>query len=183
MYGRLYDWLATRSSFIDPGPIRDIVRDHIVEHSAADRGGSVLGQVVTERRFHSLGSLVDATGLTRRRLFLLLQKLGYVGEKATVADWGDLVFPVGELEAICADLADPVLLHDVAAYVSASKAQALALYRSGIFRPIFPAEERGEIRRIVFARRHLDDFLARIAALPVRTDDDVRRFGTVALAC
>ena len=183
MYGRLFDWLAARSSFADPGPIRDILRDHIIEHSAVDRGETVLGEVVTERRFHSLGSLVEATGLTRRRLFLLLQKLGYVDQGATIAECGDLVFPVGEVETICADLADPILLHDVAAYIGASNAQALALYRSGVFRPIFPAEERGEIRRIVFARRHLDDFLARITALPVRTEDDDRRFGTVALAC
>ncbi|WP_044044121.1 hypothetical protein [Octadecabacter antarcticus] len=31
-YGKLFDWLDRWSNAIDPGPIRDILRDHIVKH-------------------------------------------------------------------------------------------------------------------------------------------------------
>lgn len=76
MSGRLHDWPKTRSSLLGPGPIRSILRDQIIVHSAVDRRNAVLGEVVEVRRFHSLGSLALRTGTSGRRLFRLPQGRG-----------------------------------------------------------------------------------------------------------
>lgn len=183
MYGRLYDWLNTRSSLIDPGPIRTILRDHIVEHSAVASGESILGEVVETRRFHSLASLAGKTGLSPRKLIRLLEKRGLVEVGATPASSGATVFPVAEVERLCADLEDPILLQDVAEYVSGTRSQVTALYAAGVLKPIFPADSAGEFKMVSFARRHLDDLVADIAGLPELIEEDGKTFGTLALAC
>ncbi|MDV6329070.1 hypothetical protein Q5L94_13550, partial [Idiomarina sp. Sol25] len=53
-YGALFDWLDRRRNSIDPGSIRDILRNHIVKHSAVEPGTTVLGVEITERRYHTL---------------------------------------------------------------------------------------------------------------------------------
>ena len=52
---------------IDPGPIRDLLREHILQTAAVDLGDMVLGQEVTERRIHSAYSLFIATTLHPKR--------------------------------------------------------------------------------------------------------------------
>jgi hypothetical protein len=52
---------------IDPGPIRDLLREHILQTTAVDLGDMVLGQEVTERRIHSAYSLFIATTLHLKR--------------------------------------------------------------------------------------------------------------------
>ncbi|MCZ4260071.1 TniQ family protein [Limimaricola sp. G21655-S1] len=37
-YGNLYDWLDRRCNAIHPGPIRDLLREHIIEHDAVGAG-------------------------------------------------------------------------------------------------------------------------------------------------
>lgn len=72
-YGKLFDWLDRRSNVIDPGPIRGILRDHIVKHGAVEPGTTVLGVEIMERRFHSLQSLAQAVDIKRLRLARLLK--------------------------------------------------------------------------------------------------------------
>jgi hypothetical protein len=110
MYGRLFDWLDRQSNLIDPGPIRDILRDHIVEHSAVGHGDVVLGVEIARRKFHSLNSLVEVTGIERRRLSRLLQKSGLVPDGMSDAESGRLVFPATDVEDLCADIADAILI-------------------------------------------------------------------------
>ena len=91
-YGKLFDWLDRRSNAIDPGPIRDILRDHIVKHSAVEPGTSVLGVEVSERRFHTIYSLSAEVGIARPRLCRVLKKLGKIPTDSTDIESGNMVF-------------------------------------------------------------------------------------------
>ncbi len=75
-YGRLYDGLDWGANMIDPGPIRDVLRAHTVEHSAVDGGEVGLGVEMIRRKFHSIVTLSAETGMDRRHLSRLLQKTG-----------------------------------------------------------------------------------------------------------
>lgn len=68
MYGRLFGWLDRRCKEVDPGPIRDILRDHVVKHSAIDSGELVRGVEITKRKSHSLQSFSLETGISHFRL-------------------------------------------------------------------------------------------------------------------
>ncbi len=183
MYGPLYDWLDRRSQLIAPGPIRDILREHILDHDAYMQGEKLLGEVVTERRLHSVKSLALTLKVDRRRMSRLLQKLGLVPEGATDGESGRLVFPVAEVEQLVGDYETAIPLAEVPEYVGGTQSQTLALYRAGILPAVIPADAPGAVRGVIFARRVLNDLLARIGALPLLENGHQGRALTIAEAC
>ena len=175
-YGKLFDWLDRRSNAIDPGPIRDILRDHIVKHSAVEPNTAVLGVEITERRFHAIYSLSSEVGIGRPRLSRLLRKLGQVPEHATEVESGNMVFEAANTVSLIESFKTAVPLLDVPEYLGASKRQVETLYRVGIVKPLVPRNGRGSVRHVVFAQQHLDDFLERISALPELTSEPGAKF-------
>ena len=183
MYGKLFDWLDRRANLIDPGPIRSILREHILEHTAIGAGEMLLGEVVEERRLHSVLSLSEHLGIPRKRMSRLLQKLGLVPEGAADAESGMLVFPVDEAEALCKEFETAIPLQGLADYLGASKRQALALYTAATILPLIPPDGRGSVRKVVFARSRLDDFLSRIGALGLVPREGCADIGGISTAC
>ena len=166
IYGKLFDWLDRRCNAIDPGPIRDILRDHIVKHSAVEPGTKVLGVEIAERQYHSLYSLSETVGIERKRLARLLKKLGKVPEHASEIDAGNMVFRAAETTELVETFQTAIPMHDVPEYLGATKHQFEALYREGVVRPVIPRTGRGAVRQVVFGRLHLDEILGKIARLP-----------------
>lgn len=181
-YGRLYEWLHHRGNATDPGPIRDILRDHIIQHCAVEPHSTVLGVEITERRFHTLQSLSSEVDIPRLRLGRLLKRLGEIPEDATEIESANMVFKVDAIESLIQSFKTAVPLQDVREYLSASKGQVESLYRIGILRPLVPRTGRGSVRQVVFARDHLDDLLQRVQRFPVlpAVDTDIH---PVAYAC
>ncbi|XDA98713.1 hypothetical protein AB1M95_02060 [Sulfitobacter sp. LCG007] len=165
-YGALFDWLDRRSNSIDPGPIRYILRNHIVKHSAVEPGTTVLGAEITERRYHTLYSLAAVVGIDRSRLSRLLRKLGEIPANATEVDCGRMVFEAATAVPMVKAFKTAVPLRDVPEYIGASKRQVETLYREGIVLPLVPRFGPGSVRHVVFCRKHLDELLAKIASLP-----------------
>lgn len=97
---------------INPGPIRDLLRGHILQTTAVDLGDMVLGQEVTERRIHSAYSLFIATTLHLKRHRKILIRLGIAPDNCGDLDYNRLVFPVTDTERICRDLMSAVPLSD-----------------------------------------------------------------------
>lgn len=182
-YGMLYDWLDRRSNAIDPGPIRDILRDHIVKHSAVEPGAVVLGVEITERRFHTIYSLSTEVGIARPRLSRVLKKLGLVPMAATDVESGKMVFEAAKTLPLVEAFKTAVPLQDVPKYLAASKRQVETLYRVGIVKPLVPRSSRGSVRHVVFGRGHLDEILSRLDALPKLDAGAGSNFHPLAYAC
>ena len=182
-YGKLYDWLHRRSNTIDPGPIRDLLRDHIVKNSAVEPGTTVLGVEITERKYHTLQSLSAEVDIPRVRLSRVLKKLGQVPEDATEIDCGNAVFEATKTVPMIEAFKSAVWLQDVPDYLGATKGQFEALYRMEIVKPLVPRTGRGSVRNVVFARQHLDDFLQNLQALPLIENDAEGNFQPIAYAC
>lgn len=182
-YGQLFDWLNRRSNAIDPGPIRRLLRDHIVKHSAIEPGSKVLGVEITERRYHTLHSLSATVGIARPRLSRLLKKLGEIPAGASEIESGNMVFEAEKTVPLVRAVKTAVSLHDVAEYIGASKRQVESLYREGIIRPLFPRNGRGSVRQVVFAQEHLDSLLQRISELPEFRERVAGEFHPISYAC
>ncbi|WP_165814575.1 TniQ family protein [Pararhodobacter oceanensis] len=56
-FGMLYAWLSAPKLTKDPGPIRDVLRDHLVNTTDVMAGTKVLGKDITEPRLSSITSL------------------------------------------------------------------------------------------------------------------------------
>lgn len=182
-YGKLFDWLDRRSNAIDPGPIRDILRDHIVKHSAVEPGTKVLGVEITERRYHTLRSLSAAVGIERPRLSRLLRKLGEIPVDATEVESGNMVFEAATTVPLIQSFNTAVPMQEIPAYLGASKRQIELLYHSGIVKPFIPRTGRGSVRHVVFARSHLDELLHRIYSLPALDEDALGELHPISFAC
>ncbi|SFH11138.1 TniQ family protein [Sulfitobacter dubius] len=182
-YGKLYDWLDRRSNAIDPGPIRDILRDHILKHSAVEPGTRVLGVEITDRRFHTLYSLSTAVGIERPRLSRLLKKLGEIPASATEVETGNMVFDVDKTVPLIEAFKTAIPLQDVPEYLGASHRQVEILYRARVLQPLVPRTKRGAVRNVVFGKSHLDKFLKRILDLPVLDDAAGEAYHPISYAC
>lgn len=182
-YGNLFDWLDRRSNRIDPGPIRDLLRDHIVKHSAIEPGTKVLGVEITERRYHTIQSLSEAVRIDRSRLSRLLKKLGEIPGDATEVASGNMVFEVDKVVPLIEAFTTAIRLHDVAEYLGASQRQVEVLYRAGLIKPLVPRNQRGAVRNVVFGRAHLDDVLKLISDLPVLSERSQGKFHPISYAC
>lgn len=182
-YGKLFDWLDRRSNAINPGPIRDILRDHIVKHSAVEPGRNVLGVEITERRYHTLYSLSATVGVERPRLSRLLKKLGEIPMDATEVESGTMVFEAERSVRLIEAFATAIPLQDVPAYLGATRGQFEILYRAGIVQPLIPRAGRGSVRHVVFARSHLDELLNRMTELPALDETAAGEFHPISYAC
>lgn len=94
-----------------------------------------------------------------------------------------LVFPVDQAEALCREFETAIPLLDISDYLGASKRQALALYTAGTILPLIPPDGRGSLRKVVFARSRLDDFLARMGALGLMLREGCADIVGISTAC
>lgn len=182
-YGEFYVWLSRRVEVNDPGPIRDLLREHILRTTEVGLGEVILGQTITERRFHSVISLSKVTGIDRRRVSRLLEKLGLLPGGMTDAESGILLFDAEETERIVRAYETAIPLKEVPLYLGASQYQVEMLRKIGILKPLFPPTYRGSIRKIVFARAELDELLEEWRQFDVVAPTDRPHMRSVAIAC
>ena len=135
-FGMLYGWLFASRLSKDPGPIRDIVRDVIIEHVPLVPGQMLLGQHVTTPRLASVTSIASAEGLHSKTLTKILGLAGVIdgaspleGARNVVADYA-LAKPLIER----AKHATPVT--GVPEMLSASRPMVAALIALGKLRRI-----------------------------------------------
>lgn len=85
--GALYDWLSAGRTAKEPGDIKRILREHMIETMAIAPGETILGETITERRFHSVESLAAESGLNSRTLRSVLAAKGLVPLEETVSGY------------------------------------------------------------------------------------------------
>ena len=166
MYGRLFEWLAYRTQVVDPGPINDLLREHILNHTAIDVGEFLLGSEVTTRRCHSVYSLSIATNMHAKRLRKVLETKGLVPADCSGVALNLLVFPAEETERFCLELLDTIPLNKLPFEIGGTRTQVTTLHREGIINAIIDRAPEIGIGRIDFARAEIDGFLLKIAQLP-----------------
>lgn len=166
VYGRLYEWLAYNSPVPDPGPIRGLLRENILNTMVIEPDEVLLGERVQERRLHSVYSLSIATKLHLKRLRKILVQAGVADEETWDVAANRLVFPVDQAERLCADIMDSVSLHHLPEAIGCSRTQAESLYQEGVLRPVVEADAFRGISKLAFARRDLEAFLSIIEKLP-----------------
>ncbi len=151
--GRLYQWLAfNKASGRRAGPIRDLVRQHIIDSYNIATGDVVLGEATPRRRVHTAASLRLATGINSRTARNLMTDLGRLGGVMDAAD----------AEKLAADYESSVPLLHVPEYLNCSRVHAQLLSEAGIIKPMGkPGMCRLHSR---FLPTELDSFLARLRA-------------------
>ncbi|APX12393.1 TniQ family protein [Tateyamaria omphalii] len=79
-FGMLYGWLFSSRLTKHPGPIRDLIRDVIIEHVPLVPGQMLLGKAVEHPRLSSITSIAKAEGLHSKTLANVLRVAGVIGD-------------------------------------------------------------------------------------------------------
>lgn len=79
-FGMLYGWLFASRLSKEPGPIRDIVRNILVENIPLVPGQMLLGKPITSPRLVSVASIAKAEGLNSKTLANVLKLAGVVDD-------------------------------------------------------------------------------------------------------
>jgi len=167
MYGKLFEWMAYRNPIVDPGPIKELLREHILDHTAIDTGEFLLGREVTKRRCHSVYSLSIATKIHPKRLRKILENRGSIPDGCAGVALNFLVFPADETEKFCRELLDTIPLNQLPFEIGGSRTQVTNLHRDGSINAIIERDADLGIGRIDLARVEIDRFLSKIEKLPL----------------
>jgi hypothetical protein len=161
-FGRLYQWLQFAKNEKDPGPIRDVVRDFIIENMAADPGTKLFGTVVEIRRRHSVASLARQSGLHATTLGRAVVRAGLLpaAKGSPVDGFASVDASTGEALADLINSSIPITR--IPSYLNCNRTQAEMLVKHGILRRIEP--ENGPRACILnYVSIHdLDAFLKRL---------------------
>lgn len=81
VFGALYSWLREPGARTDHGPIKQLLRDHIIDNMDVCVGRDLLGGPVERRAKFSVQSLAQETGLHRQTLRKVLVDRGVVSSE------------------------------------------------------------------------------------------------------
>lgn len=143
VYGFVYNWLKHSARAKEFGFFRDILREAIVENFATSPGEVIFGEKITERRVHSVNSLVNKTGINRYRLYRLMRKTGMIPETAEEGAFNQWVFPAEDGERLIERIENSVSQNKVQHVLGCSKTHAEQLAHHGLITSIVAISEGG----------------------------------------
>ncbi|ULB11859.1 TniQ family protein [Cereibacter azotoformans] len=168
VYGVLFDWLQQTVKY-NPGPIRELVRQHAMERLEVEPCGNFLGAPVTERRRYSIASLARDAGLHPLTLRNAMVTLGAVPAGSEL-DNGRLTINARAATDLAGALQRVVPIARLPELLNTSRAQAQQLVHEGLLPMLQPDPEQRQGRQgCAVDRREVDRFLAELEreAVPV----------------
>ena len=161
--GRLYTWLAFSAP--DPGfdPVRDLVRRHIIETLPVGPEDVVLGKKVEKRVLHSVHTASTELGVHPKRLRKILAAKGVLPANHDELTDHAATFRADGAQELLDKIPGSMMLREVEKYLGAGRVHARLLMEQRFIVPFVSTEEHGQGGTShAFAKRDLDDFLARL---------------------
>ena len=182
-FGQLFNWLKKSDRVGKEGPIRDVVRDAIVENFPIGSGEMVLGQAVGQRKVHSVNSLTNATGLNRFRLYRVMRKTGMIPEDIYGAALNQLVFSATQAETMIARIQNSIPQNQVQSVLGCSKTHVEQLVKGGLISSVVSMAEGGVgLTRGDFNLDDLSSFLETVCQGLEVINDEPEAFVDLSLA-
>jgi len=158
VFGRIYEWLHEQDPANDP--VRDVVREHIVETMPIDAGEEVLGKINQQRRIHSIRSLALQTGI---HPITVRKVLAITGEVAADDDRQDnsIALPAASgAEMLLTRMSSAMTQLGVREYLNVNRVSAALLAGSGYLPVVLVTEGMDQL----YHPDDLDQFMARLTA-------------------
>lgn len=156
-YGRLYQWLS-KSDDIDLAPIKDMMREHIIETLPVGAEDEIFGTRVTQRRLHSLRSAAVQHGVHPKTAAKLLQRAGLAPQEIQGLTDNQVLLPAAPVDALMTKAARAIPRQGLHDYLDISRAHLNHLLNAGYIKPIVEADDLDAL----FDPHDLDAFLANL---------------------
>lgn len=132
VFGRIYQWLNFSKNRKEVGPIRHVVREHILDTMYVVPGTKLMGEDVVAARKHTVGSLSKLSGVHPNTLRNALALAGLIPDRSVTG--GEALFDAEEGVRVVDELADSVTQLHLPAYMNASRGQVVSLIAGGFLK-------------------------------------------------
>jgi len=167
VYGRIFDLMSRDRLGETHEAVRAVLREHLLETVAFDKGDIVLGKEVAERRFHSVRSLGLELALDARCVRRRLDALGLIRSEDSELPNDRVLLDAAKHRDVIGKLPSLLTRADAEKYLGLTHYQAYAL-DSSLIAP-FRADGLKWIDHL-FLRSDLDAYLARLTTMATPFD-------------
>lgn len=166
--GRLYQWLQFKKNTKAVGPIREVVREFILDNFPIVAGTVLFGEPVDRQRVHSAYSLAKVSTLHVKTIARAMVLAGVADGDPDRAQ-SHLVFDADEGEALARRIETGLSGRALEGHLNCNRVQAEQLVRSGVIPRIIEGEQAvGALKCVALA--DADAFLERFMALAKPVD-------------
>ncbi|WP_233192965.1 TniB family NTP-binding protein [Acidimangrovimonas sediminis] len=160
-YGMLYSWLSASNLAKHPGPIRELVREQILDTTPVKRGQILLGRPVDAPRYGTIAKVAAAELLHSPTLRDILIAKGLVPTARRNVPCCQIIVTNAEVDPIIAFLQNLVPTTHLPELLGASQPLVDALFSAGLLRRIRDQDIVGELGQAV-ARADVEELLLRL---------------------
>lgn len=169
VFGRLYQWLQFSKNSKPAGPIREIVREFILDNFPMEAGTDLFGEPIDGRRVHTVHSLSKQIGAHPKTIHRAMVLTGLMaGDPAKVC--GNNVFDAGAGEALMERIRNSIPVRVLPEYLNCNRVQAEQLVRTGVIPRLVPEAKAatGVLKQV--ATEDADAFLEHLLAASSNVD-------------
>ncbi|SHK47672.1 TniQ protein [Shimia gijangensis] len=163
VFGQLYKWLQFSRAGKPVGPIRDVLREHVLDTMAVKPGQMLLGQKVEESRRQTIATLSAQFDIHADTVALALRKFGLISSKVT-SDNLIATVPAKEAVDVMRRLSRAVPIARIPGYVGCSRTHAQAMIKTKLLFSVVADSERDSGRHKGVDSRDLDRLIDKIYA-------------------
>jgi hypothetical protein len=156
-YGRVYEWLShdTRERAYDP--IRELVREHILDNIPLGPDELVFSRPVGTRRLYTLWDASKAVKLSHPALRRTLVALGYLDKSRSKKSNWQTIFPAHVIENVAKELDDRLSFNTARSYLRLPRHAMQTMFEAGVIKPFLPVSKG--VAEHILRKRDLNDLL------------------------
>ncbi|MGO4175921.1 transposase [Bosea sp. TAF32] len=162
VYGRFFQWLAIGRGDACFTPVRDLLREHIVASMPIGAGEVLLGEVVKERKVHSIRSASVEFRIPPKQLRPILRASGclYASTNDKPDSWS--LFDAKQHSVLLEDIRNAIPSSAVSTYLGTPRELVPILVEASLIKPFVRASSESGIPQHLFSPRELDCFLIKL---------------------
>ncbi|MFV0245384.1 MAG: hypothetical protein ACK5IB_10245 [Qingshengfaniella sp.] len=140
MFGHLYIWLQRKEHNRNPGPVRELLREFVLDHFPIEEGADLLGARVDRQRVHTTRTLAAKTAFHLKTVRRALVAEGLVADAE--GNWPlHQVFDAELGQAVVEKMQASISTRGLEEYLNCTRGQAEQLTRSGTIPRLVPVGE------------------------------------------
>ncbi len=161
VFGHLYNWLQRKQHNRDPGPVRELLREFVLDHFPVEEGAELLGAPVDRQRVHTTRTLAAKSEFHLKTVRRALVAEGLVADAE--GNWPlHQVFDAKAGQAVVEKMQASISTKGLEVYLNCTRGQAEQLTRSGTIPRLVPVGEACSGVLTNVAREDAEAFLANI---------------------
>ena len=169
-FGRLFQWVQFNKGSKPRGPIREVLRDFILDTMSIEPGSRLFREIVATRRRHSVASLAKQKGLHKKTLNRALVMTGLMPDGDPDRIDGLLTVDAEFGERLADQMIASIPVVEMPTYLNCNRRQAEMLVQHGLLKRIGDGGAVPNTILNLVPVADLDDFLVRIRAIGVPVD-------------